>query len=1214
MSNLLKSKFLLGVMTLAVMLGGVVAVNATQAAAANCTITTTLRVGSRGAEVKCLQAALDNGLVGDGVFGPKTKAKVVAFQSAHGLVADGIFGAKSRAALVANGGVSGNFPAGCQSASGYSSTTGAPCNSGPSMGYPAGCSSSSGYSVTTGQSCSGGNTSQTGPVTASLSSDNPASAYIIGGQATADLAHFTFTGSGTVNTVVLNRTGVSDQNTLSNVYLYDGVTRLTDGFSFNNAGQLTMNSLGIMVNGSKTISVKADVASVTNASSLGITLTSFTIAGGTPVNVNVRGNEMTYGVGNLATAYLGTQTVSPGCTTTCPTVNAGTSAYTVWSAPIQVNVRTLWLKGANFRVVGSAPAGALANVHLYVDGVSTGAAATMGVITGSNYAMFDFSANPVSLITGSHTLDVRADIVGGSSYTVQVSAQQASDIVLFDGQVGVNIAALGPAGAAYTANTAGNITINAGSASVNVDPTFQTMTTITGGSTNAVIGRFKVHGYGEDVKVTTLSVTPLIANGTVTGGACTTGSTGLASGTPCGLNNVTVFFNGSQVGSSQNIAFGSMGSATSFNLGSQMILPAGADSYIEVRADLQNTNSVNYITGSVSANLVLGSSNAQGQTSHTTLNFPGSTITGTTLTIQTGSFAVSKNASYLSQVLNSNVANAKLGSFTLQNQSSSEGVRITNLQVAVAFPAATTFVLAGSTTNVTTTQTWVLNQTAALAGITAGNVLTLAANAGCSTVPVITVASVSGSTLTSVATGQTASNVNTCTNGTAVVAVAPTSGPADITNISNLRTSETSGSGSTPVQPTASNNFSVDFTLMPGQSKNIDIIGDLGAANMGTVTMSLSTTAIGSSSNVTVLQNGSPGTAVGGQVITLGSGSLGLPAIVSSSTSTSQYVAAGSTTGVTDASRASYNIVASNGNATITELKFDNSGTSGGITSVRVGSTTASMVSNIAYLTGLSIPVANGGAGVQVDAYASYPPVGTTGIASTSTGVLRLCYIKYTIGGTTTTVGSAACGGPTTASYPVSSGATMTLVGSKPKVEVMTPSGAVLAAGAVEAIDVKITADSAGPIKVQSFSITTSFSANTSTTTTVSTGSGNPIIVKDANNNTIALTGTGCGSTAVNINCYFASTAGGLQVNLGSAYQINAGQSETFKIFVPVAAIGTGTNTTNSMFTALTDGSGAITSNNYFAWYDTAGSNTTVITGTANIFQFPSTTTVTVHN
>src|SRR3990167_8112463 len=697
MSNLLKSKFLLGAMIVAIMFVGVVAFDATPAAA-DCSITSTLRVGSKGDQVKCLQTIV--GATADGSFGPLTKAAVMAWQSGRSLVADGVVGPLTRAALL-GGAVSGNFPAGCSSASGYSSTTGVKCDSVQANTFPAGCTSASVYSPTTGASCSTGAVAgQTGPVSASLASDNPASGYIIGGQATADLAHFTFSGVGTLNTVVLQRTGVSDQNTLSSVYLYDGATRLTDGYSFNNSGQLTMNSLGVAVNGSKTLSVKADVAVVTNASSLGITLVSFIAVGNSSVTANVKGNEMTYGVGNLASVYVAANPSAGGTAT----VNAGTSAYTVWSAPVQVNVRAVWLKGANFRLTGSAPADALGNIKLFVDGVQVGTAATMGTITGSNYAMFDFAAAPVSLSTGTHTVDLRADVVNGSS-------------------------------ANYS------------------------------------------------------------------------------------------------------------GTALTFTLGSQMIIPAGTDSYIEIKGDLQNSDSINYTGGTVSAALNGLTNNAQGQTSKTNVSFPATTGTNTSgvnLTIQTGVLAVSKNTGYASQSVSPNSDNVKLGSFVLQNQSSSESVRVTSL-------AMTLFTGAGAT----------------------------------------------------------------MTSGTT---------PA-LTNFLNLRTSETSGSGAQPIQPSASNTFSVDFTIAPGATKTIDVLASTGSTVGGASMLTkLVVTSLGSSSNVSVSQNGDAA-AVTGQTITLAVGTLTNPPTLLTAPSTAQqFVPAAN--GATNATKAVFKILASGGSATISELKF----------------------------------------------------------------------------------------------------------------------------------------------------------------------------------------------------------------------------------------------------------------------------------------------------
>jgi hypothetical protein len=85
-------------------------------------ITRTLKVGSKGEDVKALQVSL--GITADGSFGPKTKVALVAFQSSHGLTADGVFGPMTRLAMAGSSPVR---PIGCTSASGYSPTTGAKC-------------------------------------------------------------------------------------------------------------------------------------------------------------------------------------------------------------------------------------------------------------------------------------------------------------------------------------------------------------------------------------------------------------------------------------------------------------------------------------------------------------------------------------------------------------------------------------------------------------------------------------------------------------------------------------------------------------------------------------------------------------------------------------------------------------------------------------------------------------------------------------------------------------------------------------------------------------------------------------------------------------------------------------------------------------------------------------------------------------------------------
>lgn len=919
----------------------------------------------------------------------------------------------------------------------------------------------------------------TGPVSVSLAATTPAAGgAIVAGQATAPLLAVTFTGNGTVNSVTLKRGGVSDQNTLSNVYLYDGVTRLTDGYTFNAAGVLTMNNLGIQVNGSKTITVTADVDSATTSYNIFVSLVGFT-AGTSASAVNVQGNSLAIASGSslASVTFTGDNSVAAA------TVNAGTAGYAVWRQVVQVNTRALLLKAANFRVSGSAPVDALVNVGLYIDGVKAGSNAASVVTNGSNYLSFDLTTLPVSLTTGSHTVELRGDVVKGSSYNFTVALQQASDLMIFDPQVGVNLAV-----SSFTASTAGQITIGAGSVTISIDPTFSAMTNVVGGASNAVIAKFKVHGYGEDVKVTTLPVTPVLATCTPT---CD------------GLQNLSLYFNGAQVGSQHDWTSG----AYSFSLGSQLVIPAGADSTLEVRADLRTADGDTYTAGTVSANL--GAGTAEGWNSKASVSTP--TATGTSLTIQTGALGVAKNTGFASQTQNPNTAGAKLGSYVLQNQSSSESVRVTSLVVSLT------------------------------------------------------------------------------TDGT--TAMTASTDPA-LTNFSGLRTSETSGTGSIPVQPQASNTFSVDFMLAPGATKVIDIFADTGAATGDDVVTKLAVNALGTPSNTAIAV-----AAVTGQTIALSSGTVATPTLLTASSTTAQYVAAGdpsmSGSGAVDGTKATFNFVSTGGSSTISELKFTISGTATTpVMSVRVGNVSAPVVSNVAWLQGLNLAVPNGGAGLTIDAFVTYGPVGTSGAAPATTAITTLTYMKYTSGGTTT---------PEVISV---AAPTMTLVGSKPTVTntVLTTSGLNFTTNQ-KIGEVSVAADAKGNIKINDIK----FSVGSTGFTTLPTFTN----AKLTDGSTTAIAGSSCGqgtaaAASQVIFCEFGTgtlvtTTGVANVESNTdydGYTIAAGTSKTFSLYADVSAENTGTNSA-SISTSLNAAG--------FNWDDTStnGVSGTDLSGTL-IYNFPS--------
>jgi DNA-binding protein YbaB len=1134
------------------------------AACAGVTFTKNLVVGATGQDVKCLQSILNlaattqvsaTGAGSPGMetmtFGPKTLAAVKIWQAAAGLVPANQIGPMSRAKL--------NAWLGGTTTTTTTTTTTNTNNPPPTQG----------------------------PVSAMVSSDSPAAGAIVNGQASADLLHIAFSGTGTVTSVTLQRSGISDQNALTNVYLYDGNTRITDGYSFNIAGQLVINGLSIAVSGSHVISVRGDVATATapiTESSIQVTMTSYS-SGTAPTSANVAGSMMQIVAGNLATASLSANTVS-----TAANVNAGTTQYTFWSAPLQVNTRSVLLKVANFRMIGSAPIDALSNITMFVDGVSTGKTATVTTINGSNYAQFDLTSAPLTLMTGSHTIDMRADVQKGTNRNVTVSIQQASDLTINDPQVGVNIAVTGT-----VPNSAAQITILTGSTTVNTSTAFTAMTNISGGSTNAVIGQFTVHAYGENVKVLSLSVLPAlsisVANGavqatavqyvagvaagttlvtvtngglgyiaapavTITDGTCTGVGVGTATiaggkvtaitttGLTCaagqtftvvvavpaaslsttvgGLNNVTLYFNGSQIGSQQNWTPALMDANTplTFQLGSQMIAPAGQDSTLEVRADLQDSADVSYTAGIVSATIpqsvTYNTANAQGQSSQNSVNFPTATVTPNTLTIQTGLLVVSPNSAFLGQALAPNTTGAKIGSYVIQNQSTSESIRLTSLNLVTDAD--------GNTTPSTT---------------------------------------------------------------------------ADITNLAALRTSDTTGSGSTPIQPTGADTFSVNDVLAPGAQMTVDIFANTGALSTGHYIMTkLTVASIGSVDNIAAA-----GTQQTGQIMTLGVGTVNTtPTIVVSSTTPAQYISAAG--GATNASQATFNFVSTSGTATINELKFTVSGSdvpagvSQTVTNVCVGSVCASPVSNgtkaVADLTGLALPVPNGGGGLTQNVQVSYSNVGTTGIAPATNVQIRLSYVKYQAGG-----------GSTTSFTPDIPAYLETLVGSHPILTVPTTVNTGLNAGnnvENQVGSVTVAADTKGAVKVHQITFKLGFGGWTAAPTTVGTA-------RLANGNT-TINGSYCVTGAeTSVVCYFTSdgnVASGTygvsgNTNYASDFLIAAGQSQTFNLYV---AFTDGTATTAGSTASV---STSVYPTTGFTWDDTStngGTDSTQLTG-ALIYNFP---------
>lgn len=516
-----------------------------------------------------------------------------------------------------------------------------------------------------------------GSVSASLASDNPAGGTIVASSSAVTLAKFAFSGSGTVTQFQVKRIGVSADTVLSNVYLYDGAMRLTDAASVGGSGLVTFtNPNGLFtVSGSKTVSVVAEIAgNATSGQTVGVQLTSFAVASGTPATLAISGNVFTISsVSDLASVDFGTVTPSGSAFDPAPGVE-------VYHSSISVGTRDVTLSRLAIRQIGSVNYSDVKNFVLRFDGVQV---ATVAALDANGYASFSFS--PVTLKSGTRVLSILADVVGGSSRTFQFQIRNKVDVDFTDTNYGVVISPVD----SFPVGSASANDINAGSV------TFQKATGSPSGdvinsASNASLAKYTVTAYGEPMKVETLTVGVTSSNASI-------GS----------LRNGRVLINGVQYGSTAtlskttNSAYTTGGTQYTLNY----TLQPGTPVTLEIQADVfdnDGTNSIaagtDTLTGYVVA--IASASNVQKMTSLGYITAPASAVAGNALSIVSGSATLNKNNNYSNQTTPLPQSNYKIGSFNLVG-SSSEDINITgiDINVSVAGSAASSTLLAYSELN-----------------------------------------------------------------------------------------------------------------------------------------------------------------------------------------------------------------------------------------------------------------------------------------------------------------------------------------------------------------------------------------------------------------------------------------------------------------------------------------------------------------------------------
>ncbi len=558
-----------------------------------------------------------------------------------------------------------------------------------------------------------------GGVSVSVDSLTPA-AGSIAKSAKVTFTKFDFTAgsqAASVSSLVVTRIGLSSDSDVSNVYLFDTATntQLSVG-SFNN-GRVTFTGsplFTVNANSMKTVDVRADMSSTgTTGDSIGygiasaadVNLGGATVGGTFPTNGNLMTIAAVTNLGGLtvnSTANLST-TMNPGTTN----ANIGYFTFAGSNQPLSVT----YIKMTN---IGSVAQTDIQNIKL-ING-TTQVGATMQQAADKTVT-FDLSSSPLIIPSGNTvTLWLRGDVLSGSNRTFQFTIQRTSDIVVTDTTYNTGIVpglATSTGTSPVPSGTTNQVTVNAGSATLQVATTSPTGN-IAVGANGVTLGTFNFTAAGEDIRISSITVTTAQSAGAGSGGAATdylkngklidiTGGGSVQVGSTANLNYDTTSANGSKT--------------TAYSVAGYWTIPAGTTRTLAVVADTTAGTATAATLNTEAISVALGTITAQGASSLSTITL--GSATGRVLTMSTSALTVAKNLSFADGSSTNPTAVAgqtrvRIASFTL-TAGASEAVNISTVTLTTGSTAATYFQnlrIKQGTTAIGSTQATIANSTA----------------------------------------------------------------------------------------------------------------------------------------------------------------------------------------------------------------------------------------------------------------------------------------------------------------------------------------------------------------------------------------------------------------------------------------------------------------------------------------------------------------------
>ena len=489
-----------------------------------------------------------------------------------------------------------------------------------------------------------------GSLSVALAADQPAAATVIsdgsttdsdGGQANISVLKLVFTAGSSadaqVNTLKLKRTGISADTDMENMHLYDGSTRLASNPSVSETFATFTKSSGLFTvskGSSKTITVKMDMANGISGgktlvfsldSAAGVTLSG---SGSATGSFPLKGNTVT----TANVTDLGKLTWTSSAPSAAGTVDPGTTNFEIWRLQAANTNQDMEVRKIKFTMVGSITATDLKNFSLWVGGTQIGA--TVTDMESDKTVTFDLTAAPYEIKKGiSKLLSLKADVVNGTNRTFRASVQNAWDIVQYDKIYGVETRTNTSSGATATfsvlqpnsSGTGVDYTVNQGTLTQQL-ASDSPSGNVPDGGTSITLGKFLWTANGEDLKITTLSVSTTVADGTE-------------------LANTRLLVDGSQVGTtdSSTTAAGQPDSGWG-NFGSNFIIKAGKTVTVTIVADLTAAGFTAASGETIIVGFPAGSSNITRMTTGDTASTVGQNAN--TVTVRSGTVSVAKDASF----------------------------------------------------------------------------------------------------------------------------------------------------------------------------------------------------------------------------------------------------------------------------------------------------------------------------------------------------------------------------------------------------------------------------------------------------------------------------------------------------------------------------------------------------------------------------------------